>query len=153
LHAQGLVVEVSPADGPSWVGNFVRGLSNFDLALVHPNARDALVIAGGQGYVVDPGLQAVTEIFGGAIVDAFRHPAQEWLILNDQEIRFVALGPSGWVWKSRRVSWDGLRDLHVDGESISGKAWAPGDTWEPFEVDLNTGELVGGSYPAHVPGA
>jgi hypothetical protein len=102
---------------------------------------------GGQGYIVDPELCEVTEMFGGALFDVFRHPARGWLVFNDQEIRFLALGPDGWVWKSRRVSWDGFRDLRVEGESVRGKAWALGESWEPFEVDLDTGELVGGSYP------
>lgn len=153
LHAQGLVVEISPDDGPSWIGNFVRGLSAFDFAELHPNARNVLVIAGGQGYVVDAKQRGVTEMFGAAIVDVIRHPARDWLIFNDQEIRFSALGPDGWVWKSRRVSWDGFRDLHVEAEHVIGEAWSPGDSWEPFKVNLNTGEVAGGSYPEHVPGA
>jgi hypothetical protein len=128
-------------------------MSTYDHVDDHPNMRDVLVVAGGQAYVVDPLGQNVRETFGAAIVGAWKHPSRPWIIFNDQDIRFFALGPMGFVWESPRVSWDGLRTLQVNGERLCGEAWEPGDTWHPFELDLNTGSVNGGSYPTTLLGA
>ncbi|TWT74503.1 hypothetical protein Pla123a_33260 [Posidoniimonas polymericola] len=57
------------------------------------------------------------------------------------------MGASGLAWKTRRLSWDGFRELRVAGSSLFGEAYTPmGDSWHEFEVDLETGEAVGGSY-------
>jgi hypothetical protein len=151
LHAQGLVVEFWREDGVAWIGNFVCGLTDFDCVESHPNARAVLVIAGGQGYIIDPERCVATETFGGGLREVFLHPAKESLVFDDQGIRFLALGSNGWLWKSRRVSWDGFRNLRQNGEIVMGEAWAPPDTWEPFAIDLNTGDVIGGSYPMEVP--
>lgn len=53
-HSEGFVVEFQTSTDRNWVGNFVRGLNKFDWIGSHPNGREALVIAGGQGYLIDP---------------------------------------------------------------------------------------------------
>src|SRR5262245_11223124 len=53
-YREGLVVRFETDDGQSWVGNFQRGYSGFEMAIDHPNGREVVVIAGGQGYVVNP---------------------------------------------------------------------------------------------------
>src|SRR6185312_14109421 len=53
-HSEGLVVEFSPPASPSWVGNFQRGGGRLDSVIQHPDDRHVIVIAGGQGYVIDP---------------------------------------------------------------------------------------------------
>jgi hypothetical protein len=150
LHSEGLVVEFQVDDAPTWVGNFIPGLSDFDYVGHHPNGKDILVISGGQAYLVDPVQRACSEMFGAAIVSVQAHPSRNWLILNDQDLFFFAVSPSGVAWRSPRVSWDGLRNVRTEGESIVGEAWEPGDSWFPFKIDVNTGELTGGSYPSHL---
>jgi hypothetical protein len=62
---------------------------------------------------------------------------------------FEAVGPNGLQWRSRRLSWDGVRDVSVSGHVLRGDAYAPegpDGAWYPFEVDLNTGDVTGGSY-------
>ena len=146
LHSEGFAVAVTTTDGSHWTGNFVRGMTRFDFAAAHPNSRSMIVIAGGQGYIVDPESRTVSEYFGAAITGAFAHPSRNWLVLNDQGVGFLALGESGWVWASRRISHDGFKDLAIVGTALKGNAWEPGDSWIPFELDLDTGEHFGGSY-------
>jgi hypothetical protein len=147
LHAEGFVVKFTFGH-TSWIGNFVRGVSGFDAATHHPDGRDALVIAGGTAYVVDPVTQSVRRHFGGTIVDVFTHPTRQWLIINNQNIAFSALGVDGEVWRSRRISWDGLRSTHLTGDSLTGEAWDPiGEIWVPFALNLEDGTVLGGSYP------
>jgi hypothetical protein len=57
--------------------------------------------------------------------------------LNGQPFK---LGPTGLMWHTRRLSWDGLDELR-------GLAWSPiDDKWCPFTVELNSGKSTGGSY-------
>jgi hypothetical protein len=53
-QSEGLVVSFKPATAGRLTGNFIRGLTKFDLLIAHPNGHDAPIIAGGQGYVIDP---------------------------------------------------------------------------------------------------
>jgi hypothetical protein len=148
LHAEGLVVRFMASDGASWVGNFQRGGMDYDRIDHHPNGKDALIIASGQGYVVDPVNQRLVGLLGGGIVDLFDHPSQRAVVLNQQNLSFVAIGAAGNIWQSRRISWDGFRHIAVVGSKLSGEAWSPHNgEWCPFVLDLQTGTVVGGSYP------
>jgi len=91
VHSEGLVVRAKPGAAPSWVGNFVRGLTNYDLVIAHPNAHNALIVAGGQRYVIDPLTAKLLSSFGGAIVDAFPHLTQRAIVVNHQNLRFEAI--------------------------------------------------------------
>jgi hypothetical protein len=60
---------------------------------------------------------------------------------------FEAFDPERTIWKSRRLSWDWLRDVEREGLKVTGKGSSPmGPKWTPFELDLETGEVRGGSY-------
>jgi hypothetical protein len=68
-------------------------------------------------------------------------------LLNNQGIEFLRLAANGIVWSSRRVSYDGFRDLQFEGERLTGHAWSPiEDSWLPFDLDVRTGRVEGGSY-------
>src|SRR4051794_19170072 len=71
-HREGFVVRFTSPDGGSWVGNFQRGLSRYDDLQAHPDGRNVLVVAGGQGYVVDPADRARRDYFGAQIDTALR---------------------------------------------------------------------------------
>jgi hypothetical protein len=144
-HREGYVVGVSVDDQEEWVGNFQRGGSNYDATFAHPNGRDVLVIAGGQGYVIDPIVRRLQSMVGGAIVNVHVVDDGQLLIL-DQAISFEAIDAKGSRWHTRRLSWDGFAHVVFSGGKITGRAWALGDSWLPFEVDLNTGEATGGGY-------
>jgi hypothetical protein len=146
-QSEGLVVSFKAADGAqSWTGNFVRGLTKFDLVTLHPNGHDALIIAGGQGYVVDPLTGELLNNIGGGIVDAFPLPTRNSIVLNHQNLRFEAIGAEGRIWLTRRISWDQIRSLERRGATLIGQAWRPDSTWHAFELNLDTGDVSGGSY-------
>jgi len=67
------------------------------------------------------------------------------LLCNSTKIEFRCEG-GGAIWHSRRISWDGFRDLILlDGE-LKGAAWMFDDIWHPFTVSLASGVVEGGSY-------
>ena len=146
-HSEGLVVRFTPPGGRAWIGNFIPGtLSKFQLLTSHPNDHDVLIICGGQGYIVDPVSEQLVKTVGSAIADVFPHPTANGLVLNHQNLCFEAIGVSGKMWLTRRISWDGMRSVTCSGTSLTGEAWRPGDTWHPFHVDLENGAVEGGSY-------
>lgn len=148
-HREGFVVEFTPSDAPTWVGNFQRGSTSLDVVLASCSDTTVTVIAGGRAYVVHPGSRSCARTFGDQIVQVFElvdlavFSNGLWMEATDGELL---------VWRTRRLSWDGMRDAHVDGGKIVGDAYDPmSDTWTSFTVDLATGEVEGGSYPPELP--
>jgi hypothetical protein len=143
-HTEGFVVEFSPVDGSSWVGNFQRGESHYDA--VAPNGASYLVIAGGQAYVIDPKERRLLTTFGGGI-SATLIVREANLVILSNETDLEAWNGSVRRWKTRRISWDGIWDLHIEQDRVAGQAWDPfNDCGTPFSVDLRTGDFEGGSY-------
>ncbi len=139
MHSEGLVIAFSSeSSGESWVGNFQRGLSNFDDAVRHPNGVDVIVVAGGEAYVVNPATHSLQENFGGAFETISEVPDAKYLIFGTST-DFVAVGPAGRVWRSERIALDGVRSLHLDGLTLKGEADNGFDKWLPFSVDVLTG--------------
>jgi hypothetical protein len=148
-HSEGLVVEFkADEDSPSWVGNFQPGWRRFNQGVPAPGSDQVLVVAGGQGHVIDARTRACLRVFGGGIEGIWS--PKPGLVLVSDGISFEALGPSGTNWRSRRISWDGMAEIHVEGDELRGLAYAPTgpeDEWVPFRLDILTGEVTGGSFP------
>ncbi len=152
LHSEHFVVEFSGPSWPSWVGNFEAGTFGANAVFAHPTHRDlAVVIAEGLGYVVELETRTLVRSFGGQIADVFSLPDREAMIFGNG-LWFECHGPEGLRWTTRRISWDGMTELALDGVRLRGQAYSPlGDTWSPFELDVDTGEVEGGSYPPDLP--
>ena len=144
-HREGVVVQFSPGDGSEWVGNFQRGLTSFNSVLAWPEGQQVVVIAGGQGYVVDAYDRSCLETFGGQITEALQPSAGVVVLCSLTAMQ--AFGPQGRLWQTRRISWDGFRALRIEGERILGESWRPfGEHWVPFAVRVSTGEVEGGAF-------
>lgn len=150
MHREGFVVEFTPPDAPSWVGNFQRGMTSLDVVIASRGDGTVTVIAGGQAYVVDPGSRSCVRTFGGQIEHVFDLADRTvfsnglWLEATDGERL---------LWRTRRLSWDGMMEVRVAGERIVGNAYDPmTDEWAPFSVEIANGEAQGGSYPPELPG-
>jgi hypothetical protein len=73
-------------------------------------------------------------------------PTANMVIFGDST-NFMAYGSGGLRWQSRRVSWDGIRFVTIENNEIVGEAWTPiGEMWQPFAVNITSGDLRGGSY-------
>ncbi len=146
LHREGLVVRFLPELTTTWVGNFQRGLTSFDSVLDHPNETDVVVVAGGRGYIIRPETKQAVESFGAMINAVFKVPELKLLVF-ECVVDFECYGKGGKLWRSRRISWDGMRNLRVDGTKLYGEAWSPLEgIWKEFELDIPSGECTGGSY-------
>lgn len=145
---EGLVVEFVGIGGGEWVGNFQRGIGAKDAVLFSPLRTDqAIVVAGGMGYVVELDTHALVRTFGGAVNDLFYLPEREVVIVGNG-LWFECEGPSGILWRTQRVSWDGTQDVRLDRNVIRGSAFDVHDQgWHPFTVDIETGTVEGGAEP------
>jgi hypothetical protein len=143
-HREGFVAELTPEGAESWAGNYQPGLGGISDIFAFPDGRSAVVVAGGQGYIVDSETRVLRATLGAALQWAAERDG--WLLFHDG-FGFFGFGNSGQQWISQRLSWDGIRNVSVEADRIMGEAWDPSDLWLPFEVELATGEVTGGSVP------
>lgn len=149
LGREGLVVEFVRSDGTSWTGNFKGGVGGTEGLFPYPDSQRVLVLATGDAFLVDPETGSVAEIATG--VDRL-WPVHKpvGLIFSLQGLALSRVSTHGTVWRTRRLSWDGLEEVFLTEDEIGGLAWdAIDQTWMPFSVDLHTGASRGG--PDSVP--
>ena len=143
---EGTIVGIC-ADGESpWTANFRHGFGGINLAAVHPNKKEVVVIAEGDLWIVDP-VQRTATLSNLTIFAAWEVHSPDGWIFSRQDITFVRLCANGILWQTKRLSIDGFDRLTIGSNAIEGFADALGDRWEPFRVDLATGRSTGGSYP------
>ncbi|UCG32358.1 MAG: hypothetical protein JSU68_11905 [Phycisphaerales bacterium] len=105
-----------------------------------------IVISSGQGYVVDPEDRKSIEFLGCTYETVHLQQELNLLVLGTSA-DFEAVGHRGREWRTRRVSWDGMRNLAVIGCELHGEAWsALDDCWRPFRIELRSGAVEGGAY-------
>jgi len=147
LHREGFVVRIRPHHGEPWVGNFQPGIVGYRAVYPHPNGQHLIVISGGEGYVIDPETKSLVEAVWRTITSVHVYARQEMLVLNRQEVAFFSIGRGGRVWHTRRLSWDGFRNVEFRDGEIIGDGWdAPNQAWHPFRVDVRTGRSSGFAY-------
>jgi hypothetical protein len=141
---EAFVIRFFPRDGKPWVGNFKHGDTSFDNVYYFGKSRTAVVISHGAGYLVDVDRAVLIDSFGGDESLAVEVPELELLVLVSST-NLIGVSGSGVLWKSKRIAWDGIRDLEMEGRFITGKAWSFEDVWIPFRLDTATGEHSGGA--------
>ena len=145
LGREGSVVEFNTQPG-TWVGNFKPGLGVVNLAGVHPNGRDAVIIAAGDLWVVNPETRT-GQLLLPAIDAALEVREPNGWIFSRQGLALARFGSQGIIWHTRRLSWDGFDQLSIVQGEVKGLAWSPlGEQWHPFRVNLRTGKSTGGSF-------
>ena len=140
---EGMVVEFQ-TDKETWIGNFKSGLSGIDLVQLHPNKINAVVIYGGDLWVVDADKHTAENVLF-CIGQALEVNNPEGWIFSLQDLAFARFGPNGIIWHTKRLSWDGFKDVHIENKNINGYAWDLSH-WCPFQIDLETGSSTGGGF-------
>lgn len=144
--SEGLVITFMTSTGERWTGNFAKGHGSLDAVRDELGPKATIVIAGGTAYRVDIESKSASEITWPAEYIEFVAGHKVMVIGNG--LWFEAFGPSGAIWKSRRISWDGMRSLRNNDQEIYGEAYSPmgPPDWVPFKLNLASGDVEGGSY-------
>jgi hypothetical protein len=144
---EGLVVSFRTTSGERWTGNFARGFGKLNSVSDELGPKAAVVVSNGAAYLVDVDAKCATEITEP--VEYIEYVPSQRMIVVGNGLWFSALGASAnVVWRTRRISWDGMRCIRRTGEAIFGEAFTPmgPPDWLPFEVDLQSGHVEGGSF-------
>jgi hypothetical protein len=145
-HREGLVVRFYPRNSEPWVGNFIGGMTACNIVLNHPNGTYIIVVARGEGCIVDPERRIILDHMAGDIKQVISVPTLGFVVFQGLT-DFTTIGADSSGWRSPRISWDGFRNVQVHGTELFGEAYTPvSDAWAPFKLDLSTGHCTDGIY-------
>ena len=147
---EGYVVEFLPDTSQAWIGNFGPGLGGYSGVHSHPDGTDVVVFFKGSGYVIDLATRELKRELASAVASVWEVESPRGLVCDRQGLAFFHIGPAGLTWHTRRLSFDGFRDVALTPDRIVGLACGLGGSWVPFEVDLATGASDGGSVPREI---
>jgi hypothetical protein len=144
-------VRITPVGGATWVGAFARGFQTEDLVTgvyAWPDGLSLAVVSAGYGYVVkaaDP--SSWIRLQPMPITDVRVFPEHKLVVFTDFTHMFAYNGAKN-LWKSDRLSWDGITVTKVATNHIFGIAWdAMQDKEVEFAIDVRNGEHTGGARP------
>jgi hypothetical protein len=107
------------------------------------------VLSAGNFVVVDTADPRRWETSPLPYVNTYLVVPQYRLLLLADDTTVTAYGPEGFLWTSRRVCWDDLRLVSVNGTNIYGFGSDPTSRLQPegrFILDVFTGEVVGTDF-------
>lgn len=146
-----LLVEIIPDQNGAWIASCKPGYDEtigISKVMTWPDPERICVIVAGAGYLIyvrEP--PRYEEVEALPITDAVA-VASKGLVVFADFTELVAYGASGTVWRTGRLSWDGIKLASVEEESIVGYGWDAADEKEvKFVVDLETGSHEGGASP------
>ncbi len=150
----GLLVRVTPVNGAPWLGMFAfgdptgRGLNELFSC---PNRDHLGVISAGRGYIVDTVNSClVSEVPAFPVQQVIPLLRKQLLLLLDF-VTITAWSQNGCLWRTRRLSYDGLKIKEIGLDLLVGSGWDPTNPNPPdFQVELSTGKCSGGSSPRFV---
>jgi hypothetical protein len=145
-----LLLQVKPASGGSFLATCALGFRDAN-ALTGvwscPRPDDILAIAGGYAYLADTlapdrplhiPLRPVTQVFLA--------PDANLLLLAGFHT-VAAIGATGLLWETARLTWEGLTLTELRDNQLHGFGWDMRTDRElAFAVDLATGQHTGGAF-------
>ncbi len=150
FYSEGIAVRFYKKDGTNWVGNFAPGSKQLTEIVTLNNCPYPLVIANGSCYLINPEYTQPIATFGGDYTHFYIASKNRCVLICS--ICLTIVEPDGSYWHTERISWDGLKTLHIENNIITGEAFSP--TYEtdklPFSYDIDSRVLKAGSYPKHI---
>lgn len=147
FYSEGFVVRFFRSDGTSWAANFQKGFPEFNAVHSLAASDNILVIASGTCYLMHPDITKPIAVLGGGYEYVFTLP-DERLVLQGTTFLTI-IEPDGSNWDTERISWDGLKEVTIQGSCVSGLAFDlthGSEEWSPFTYDIDKKELTEGSY-------
>jgi hypothetical protein len=150
MNRGALQLLVKPSTGGTFLATCALGFRDKSLpsgVFACPAADDMLAVAGGYAYLVNTTapehclhlpLRPVTRIVSAV---------DEGLVLLAGFHTVAAVGATGLLWESAKLSWEGVTLGEIRDGKLSGEGWNMQTNREvPFSIDLRTGEHEGGGF-------
>jgi hypothetical protein len=116
-----------------WCGVFGRGFIRDIETIVNLDGH-CFVLSCGQGFLIDIHSRALLHKTAYAwLVSVISIPETDIFLACDYT-NVIAYSPAGIVWKSERVSVDGIRLIEVSKATVKGQVWNMED-WVDFLLD------------------
>lgn len=147
FYSEGYPVRFYRSNGTEWIANFQPGWTGLKHVVPLENTSKVLVIAFGACYIMNPDDTKPTSAFGFGY-SHIHHASDNRLVLQDQT-GLTIIEADGTYWHTERISWDGLAEVKVEKNMVSGLAFNPNhitEEWVNFYYNLDTKNLVGGCF-------
>jgi len=150
----GLAVRIYEQANQNWVGHFLAGKESpkgLSLCCGHPDGKSVIVVSRGTAFVVRATSPATwLEIEVRPILGYCADNREKNLVLYGYT-DMVGMRADGTMWRTPRLSWDGLRSVRIVNSTVLGEGWdASKSAYVPFEVDVTTGASTGGAAPPNL---
>jgi hypothetical protein len=149
LSRGALLLDVRPTGGKNFLAICALGFEGEGLisgVWSCPNPLELCAVAGGYAYVINAwNPKQCTHVDMRPVVEVLTTPT---LLIFVGFHTICAWGADGLAWHTPRITWEGLRITGLTDDTLTGMAWdMPSDAEVPFEIDLQSGEVTGGSAP------
>ena len=147
FSSEGFVVRLFKSDGTNWVANFKEGWTGLNAVYEFDKQANILVIAGGTCYIMNPEKQNPIKTFGVGYQTVIKAPKNRLILQDSTDLTIIEA--NGETWHTERISWDGIKELNIEGEFVNGLSFNPmsdKDEWIEFVVDLEKRNVKGGSF-------
>ena len=148
---ESLYVKIEPKHAHHWIGAFARGFESEELVsgiFAWPDPDSLAVVSAGYGYAgraADP--KSWVRLQPMPITDVHVMVEHKLIIFVDFTHIF-AYSADKTVWKSDRISWDGITINKVETNHLFGVAWdAMQEKDVEFAIDVRDGKHTGGAQP------
>jgi len=151
--SEGYVVKFYKDDGTEWIANFQMGWTDTSKVIDYKNSNLMIVIAGGTAYIMNPNNIQPLKIITYGITEVLSMDDGKFIIAN--ETTLTILNKNGEIeWHSEYMSWDGIKDLKLDGNIVTGYAYNIfayedldiDNSWIKFTLNIETKEIEGGTF-------
>jgi hypothetical protein len=150
MNRGALQLLVKPTTGGTFLATCALGFRDVSLPVgvfACPAADDMLAVAGGYAYLINTTtpercihlpLRPVTQIVSAV---------DEGLILLAGFHTVAAIGASGLLWETAKLSWEGVKLGEIRDGKLLGEGWnMQTDREIPFSINLHTGTHEGGGF-------
>ena len=145
-----LLLLVKPASGGSFLATCALGFRDPSLpsgVWTCPRPDDLLAVAGGYAYLVDTrSPEQCLHLPLRPVVQVLPAPEANLILLAGFHT-VAALGATGLLWETARLSWEGVTLNEIRDGQLHGLGWnMQTDREVPFAIDLQTGQHTGGGF-------
>lgn len=145
-----MLLEIKPRSGGTFLATCALGFrdpSALSGVWSCPRPDDILAVAGGYAYLADSlAPERPLHIPLRPVAQVLPAPESNLLLLAGFHT-IAAIGATGLLWETKRLTWEGLNLTGIRDNQLHGLGWDMRTDRElPFTVDLATGQHTGGAF-------